>query len=199
MAKGKLSSDNRKRVWSFFVYPDSAPEDWEQRLNGISWVKSPLHDKDVENGQLKKPHWHIMVVFEGKKSFQQVKEITDELNSPHPQYVDSVKGLVRYMAHLDSPDKVLYNKYDIVSHGVEIEKYLNSSSDIDELMHEIELYCKDNRIYEYGELVLLSWEFAGWHKCITSHTIHFRAFLASLRHSDPKKSLTGSLAEEVEL
>lgn len=184
MAIKTNSSDNRKRAWSFFVYPDSAPENWEQRLDGLNWVKSPLHDKDVNpDGSIKKPHWHILIVFEGKKSFQQVKLITDELNSPHPQYVESVKGLVRYMAHLDNPEKATYNKYDIVSHGIEIDSYINSSADVDALMREIEVYCRDNQIYEYGDLVLLSWEFPGWHKCVTGHTIHFRAFLGSLRHS----------------
>ena len=90
------------------AYPESAPEGWRDVLDEqhIQWVESPLHDKDMNaDGTPKKPHWHILLLFDGKKSYEQVKELTDKLHATIPQKCASAKGLVRYMAHLDNPEK----------------------------------------------------------------------------------------------
>lgn len=102
------------------VYPESAPEGWRDILDDlhIEWVEGPLHDRDVDgNGEVKKPHFHILLLFEGPKSFEQVRAITDELHAPIPQRCHSARGAVRYMAHLDSPHKAQYNPSDIIGHG----------------------------------------------------------------------------------
>ena len=41
--------DDRARTWTFIVYPESAPQNWRELLDEchVSWVESPLHDKDV--------------------------------------------------------------------------------------------------------------------------------------------------------
>ena len=40
--------DNRSRNWNIIVYPESAPADWKDLLvQEVSFVCSPLHDKDV--------------------------------------------------------------------------------------------------------------------------------------------------------
>ena len=86
MAKNK--KDVRARTWTFVAYPESAPENWRDILDGyhIPWVESPLHDKDVNpDGTVKKAHRHVILLFDGKKSFEQVKDITDALNAPIPQ------------------------------------------------------------------------------------------------------------------
>ena len=72
--------DDRARTWTFIVYPESAPQNWRELLDEchVSWVESPLHDKDVNpDGTVKKPHWHIILLFDGNKSYEQVKEISD--------------------------------------------------------------------------------------------------------------------------
>ena len=75
----------------------------------IEWVESPLHDKDLNaSGEAKKPHIHILLLFGGVKSYEQVKEITDSLNCPIPQRCHNARALVRYMAHLDNPEKHQY-------------------------------------------------------------------------------------------
>ena len=54
----------KKRNWAFFVWPDSAPEDWREQLQktGLQCAVSPLHDKDVNEGtgEVKKAHWHVI-------------------------------------------------------------------------------------------------------------------------------------------
>ena len=39
------------------------------------------------------------------------------LNNPEPQPCDSAVGLVRYMAHLDQPEKYQYDRDSIIGHG----------------------------------------------------------------------------------
>lgn len=186
-AKKFATKDGRYRYWTIVVYPDSAPEDWRQRLDGLQWVESPLHDKDVNpDGTFKKPHWHIMIYNSGKISYNQAKEIADAINGASPQYVQNVVGMVRYFAHLDNPEKSQYEKSQIIGYGVNVSKFLDSEDDIDKLKQDIEILCEDNNITEYAQLVKISRQFDGWHKCVSTHTIHFRAFVTSLRHSPHK-------------
>jgi hypothetical protein len=68
-------------------------------------------------------------MFGGVKSYEQVKELTDRLNAPIPERCHNAKAMVRYMAHLDNPDKFQYSIGDIHSHGgVDIAELLRPSS-----------------------------------------------------------------------
>lgn len=103
------AKDNRSRTWAFVAYPESMPENWREILDALSvpWACSPLHDKDINEttGEVKKPHRHFVMSFPGKKSYEQIKEITDKLNAPVPQKCLSIRGAVRYFLHLDNPEK----------------------------------------------------------------------------------------------
>ncbi len=49
--------DTRSKTWNLIVYPESAPEGWKELLveDGISFVCSPLHDKDIlPTGEIKR-------------------------------------------------------------------------------------------------------------------------------------------------
>src|SRR5699024_2898741 len=57
----------KARYFTFLLYPDSIPEDWEMKLEllGLPMAISPLHDKDLSSveGQLyKKAHYHVLYV-----------------------------------------------------------------------------------------------------------------------------------------
>jgi len=125
--------DDRTRNWTFIVYPESAPENWIEILSDeqVPFAISPLHDKDVNaDGEVKKPHWHVMLMFKGNKSLGQIKKITDKFNSPAPQKVNSTKAMARYLVHLDNPEKYQYHKEDIkVYGGADIEQHLTSASE----------------------------------------------------------------------
>ena len=107
----------RSNTWTLLLYQDSAPENWEDKLKElhIPFIVSPLHDKDLKpDGTTKKPHYHIIVRFRSKKSFKQIKEgVCDPLGGPHPQPVFDFPMMVRYLAHLDDPEKAQYDIEDI--------------------------------------------------------------------------------------
>lgn len=154
----KKSTDNRTRTWSFVLYEDSAPDNWRDVLDDmhIEWIESPWHDKDVNaNGEPKKKHKHILLLFQGKKSYEQIKDITDELQQPIPQRCHNAKALVRYMAHLDNPEKAQYSPSDIIAHGgVDLADMLRpSSSERYSIIRDMIDYIRSSGITEFQDLM----------------------------------------------
>lgn len=130
MENGK--KDRRSRNWTLVVYPESVPENWRSKLDNmhVPWIESPKHDSDVNpDGTVKKAHWHILLMFGTKKSFEQVKEVSDELRAPRPQVCRNRVGMVRYFAHLDNPEKYQYKVSDIIGHcGADPQQYFETTS-----------------------------------------------------------------------
>ena len=96
MADKKSRGSDRTRNWTIVLYPESAPTDWRDILDEehIEWVESPLHDRDVNaDGELKKAHIHLLLMFGGVKSYEQVVEITNKLNCPIPKRVHNAKAM----------------------------------------------------------------------------------------------------------
>lgn len=119
--------DKPVRIWAFIVYPDSAPENWRELLinHHVPGVISPLHQFDVNpDGTKKKDHWHVLLAFDGKKSYNQVKAYADELHAANPIKIDSIRGMVRYFVHVDNPEKYQYDKAGMVGFcGFNWEQY----------------------------------------------------------------------------
>jgi len=201
--KKTTAKDNRSRYWTFIIYPESVPENWKSKLDGLIWIESPLHDKDKNpDGTEKKSHWHILIINQGKISFNQAKAISNLVNGVTPQVVLNIVGMVRYFAHLDNPEKVQYDKNSIIGHGVEVEKYLITNTDYEQIMCEIEDYIDDEKITEYSALVRISRklkdEHSEWHKCISTHTIHFSKYVSSCRYvTKPKKADISSIIKQL--
>lgn len=157
-SSGESYGKGRTRSWTFIVYPDSAPDNWRSILDDehIQWIESPLHDKDLNvDGEPKKPHWHILVIYESVKTYEQIKELTDRLNAPIPQKCNGARGLVRYMAHLDNPEKFQYNISAIIGHGgADVSEFLKpSSSERYQFIKEMISYIKNNSICEFQDLM----------------------------------------------
>lgn len=151
--------DNRKRNWTCVVYPESAPKNWRDILDDehIEWVESPLHDKDINgDGTKKKPHWHIALLFDGNKSYEQIKELTDKLSAPSPKFVQSVRALVRYFAHLDNPEKFQYLVSEIKGHGgVDLAELLKpTASSRYEMISDMVEYINQNHVTEFMDFLV---------------------------------------------
>ena len=72
----------RTRGYATIVYPESAPADWKEILADlkIQVLISPLHDQDVNpTGEPKKPHYHIMLIFEGPKAAHRPERLLQHL------------------------------------------------------------------------------------------------------------------------
>lgn len=152
------SKEVKGRDWTFIVYPESAPKNWRSILDQthMKWIESPLHDKDVNpNGELKKPHWHIMLSADGPITFNRVKKIIEPLKGPIPQKVGSGIGMVRYFIHLDNPEKYQYDVNDIIGHnGADVAGYfkLTQTSRLS-VMKEIVAFIVDKGIDNYADFL----------------------------------------------
>ena len=148
------------RDWTFIVYPESAPDNWRTVLDEthLRWIESPLHDKDMNaDGEIKKSHYHILLTFDGPVTEKQVIKLIYPLNTPLPKKVGSARGLVRYMAHLDNPEKYQYSRDEIVGHcGADVESYfeLTKTSKMS-VMKEIITYIYENKIDNYADFLMI--------------------------------------------
>lgn len=152
----------RARIWTFVVYPDSAPENWRKLLDEqhVQWVESPLHDSDLNaDGEVKKAHWHVMVLFSGVKTYDQAKELADLCHAPIPQAVKDKRSMTRYFAHMDNPEKHQYSPADIVAHGgADISDDLMSKADRYALITEMIKFCIDNQVTDMIDLLAYAME-----------------------------------------
>ena len=158
--RGGFLSSEKGRDWTFIVYPESAPEHWREILDKtyLRWIESPLHDKDVnEDGEIKKPHWHILLSFEGPVTLKAVEKIALQLNCPEPRKVGSGKGLVRYMIHKDNPEKFQYSIDEIVAHnGADVASYFEMThTNKLVLMKEIVNFIVKNEIDNYADFLMV--------------------------------------------
>lgn len=148
------------RDWTFIIYPESAPKNWREILDDthMKWIESPLHDKDINpDGELKKPHWHVLLTSDGPITDVAVKKIVEPLNAPIPKKVGSARGLVRYMIHLDNPEKYQYSRDEIVGHGgADVESYfeLTKTNKIS-VMKDIVTYIYENEIDNYADFLMI--------------------------------------------
>ena len=195
--KQDKKQQKRVRTWAFVTYPESAPADWEQIIdaNHVPWCRSPLHDLDKNpDGTEKKPHWHVIVNFEGVKTYEQVLAITQSVCGTIPQPVDSIKGYVRYLAHLDNPEKAQYNKADIkVFGGMDIDEYLQNTKTAElAIQKDMIQYIIDNDITEYEELVIYAmYNSDTWFESLANRSTYFiNAFIKSRRGRKEREAAT---------
>lgn len=186
MAKGKVI---KKRHWAMIVYPESAPADWEDQLKqkGLSFCKSPLHDKDTNpDGTPKKAHYHVIICYSGPTSFSVVKAITDGLHQPIPQALEQVKGYYRYLTHKDNPEKYQYDSKDIVCHNFDIKDFVEmTKSEVGKIKREVTVLIREQDITEYADLIeylidnsmLDEWDVA------SNNTLYFDKYITSRRNS----------------
>lgn len=149
----------RCRNWTIVLYPESAPANWRELLDDdlcIEWVESPLHDKDINaDGTPKKPHWHLLLMFGSVKSYDQVQTIAKKLNSPIPKRVHNVKSLIRYMIHMDNPEKHQYDRRLIIPHGgVDLDSvFLPSNAEELSYLKDIFTFIYNYNVFEFCDLV----------------------------------------------
>lgn len=193
MAQRK-ASDSRKRNFATMVYPESAPENWREILAGyfVPAFISPLHDKDINpTGEPKKPHYHVMLMFDGKKSEEQVRSIFESIGGVGLEVVESVRGMARYLCHLDNPEKAQYNPSDVVSlNGSDYSYTIGIVADKYKAVREMIAFCKANQIVNYADLLeYASVEQDSWFRILCdSGTVVMKEYLKSVSWGNRSRS-----------
>lgn len=177
--------DTRARHWLFIVYPESAPENWESRLEqtGLPFAVSGLHEFDVNpDGEPKKPHYHVIVSYANTTTYRNVKELRKITNGPFPLKCGSVSGSYAYFTHKHDPEKYQYPSKDIKRFNG-WEKVLESS-EIVVIKRELTLKVFMEDIQEYSELIIETMDMDGDYQSVAmSNTVYFDRLITSYRHA----------------
>jgi hypothetical protein len=115
-SSGQTYGKGRTRNYATVVYPDSAPENWREILSQqfIPAFISPLHEKDFNpNGEPKKPHWHVLLMFDSVKTPEQASTVFQSIGGVGCEIVNSLRGYARYLCHLDNPEKAQYEPSEV--------------------------------------------------------------------------------------
>lgn len=148
----------RTRNWATIIYPESAPENWKDILEDlcIPALVSPLHDKDMtDDGELKKEHYHIMLMFEGVKTTEQVKELFAQIGGVGTEPINCAKAYTRYLCHLDNPDKVQYNPDDILYlSGADYDSMIRLTINKYTAISEMIDFCIQNNVDGFATLII---------------------------------------------
>lgn len=185
----------KKRNWTFVLYPESAPDDWRERIkiSGLMAAISPLHDKDLNpTGEAKKAHYHILLVYAGPTTYNAVAKFTSSLNATVPQALESVRGMYRYFSHKDNPEKHQYDEADIRTlNGFNIADLVElTKSEVNELKARILKLIRDIGITEYAGLVdfLVDNGMMAEYDVAINNTFFFNTYICSKRNAERQEA-----------
>lgn len=128
----------KARYFTFLLYPESIPNDWELKLEmlGVPMAISPLHDKDksnVEGQRYKKPHYHVLYIAKNPVTADsirwKIKKTLGEKSLALVQVVLNVENTYLYLTH-ESKDAIakkkhVYDRSDIkLINNFDIDRYV---------------------------------------------------------------------------
>lgn len=144
---------DKARYFTFLLYPESVPEDWEIQLELMStpMAISPLHDRDlsgVEGQQFKKAHYHVIYVAKNPVTSDSVrKRIQRSLGENSVAKVQIIKSSIDnmylYLTH-ESKDAIAknkrkYDKNDIKElNNFDLDRYITLDvEDKDDMLNDV--------------------------------------------------------------
>lgn len=176
----------RSRGWACIVYPDSAPDGWLEALSEthIQILISPLHDADLTaEGEQKKPHWHVLAMFENPTPEKSAREVfaAAGVTAP-PEVVRSIKAYARYLVHMDDHDKHRYSENDVM--GLSGASWgavaLDEHEEKDRILSEIEDWLDEQGVTSYRALCRYARTCKPeWVHVVRTSTIHLMAYVRS--------------------
>lgn len=197
-----VRKDKRGRNWWFVVYPDSLPDHWVEILDDLHVPAfiSPLHDHDINaDGEPKKPHYHVILMFDGNKSFEQIQEISkDVLHGTIPQRIDHLRGTVRYLIHMDNPEKYQYDVKDIISlAGADIDAATQKSSTVRHYdLAEMRKYIREHDVYSFAAFYDYCDQFnSDWASMLDDNSTMCISSYIKSRIYDRRETLSAQVAE----
>lgn len=144
---------DKARYFTFLLYPESIPEDWETKLEliGVPMAISPLHDRDlssVEGERFKKAHYHVLYVAKNPVTADSVRKrlqrtLGDKSVAKVQFIIQSIENIYLYLTH-ESKDavaknKVKYARKDIkLLNNFDIDRYITLDvEDKDEMLNDV--------------------------------------------------------------
>lgn len=189
MIREGKNKEYRTRNYATVVYEENCPKNWIGVLKNqmIPAFVSPLHNQDINpGGEPKKSHWHVVVMFDGVKTRKQAKELFDKIGGIGVETVQSLRGYVRYLCHLDNPEKAPYDPTKVLCFcGADYYNTIHVVTDRHKVLREIRKFCKENNFYSYSDLVDFCDENRpDWVTILDDNTISIMGYLKSKYWTD---------------
>lgn len=184
---------NRNRLYACVVYEDSAPKDWMKIIENefVPCFISPYHDKDIDNdGEKevpKKPHWHIMIMYDGVKTREQFIEFRDRFGGVGCEIISSKRGYARYLCHLDNPEKYKYDVEGVTElSGADYQDAISRDSDKFKTIKSMLSYIRNNHITSFTQFMDYCIDYEPeWYICLCSHATYvISTYITEMRKED---------------
>lgn len=190
-----MNVKQKGRYWACVCYPESLPLNWLEMLQetGLAIAISPLHDSDKNPDMTsKKPHYHLLLCYDGPTTYNNVKNLCDSINATIPIKIESPRGMYRYHIHLDNPEKCQYSDKDrILMNGIDPASFNGlTQTEIFKIKVEIVALIRQNKIYEYSNLIdyLKALNLNDFLSVAMNNTTFITAYLNSVRNSLKKQA-----------
>ena len=199
----------RHRGWVWVQYPDSVDRDFREKLvnEGVPTFISPLHDKDVNaDGTKKKDHNHAVVLWDNPNTYENARAIADAIGAVMPPknpkpgmpkpYAVNVRSALRYLCHLDNPEKSQYDPEQVTCINATLADYyelINSAGDDDLVLDEITDYIDDNAVVSFAAFIRYckqerpEWKRLAYHRYAALITRYIKAVAWEMEHPRPIK------------
>ena len=159
---------DKARYFTFLLYPESIPNDWNQRLElmGVPIAISPLHDRDksnVEGQTYKKAHYHVVYVAKNPVTTDSVRKRIQRALGPRSvskvQIVaQSMENMYLYLTH-ESKDAIAKNKHKYSKRDIallnnfDIDRYITlDAEDKDDMLNDVCDLIDDHNLANMREL-----------------------------------------------
>lgn len=161
---GGIIMSTRTRNYASIGYLESLKPNFVSILESyhVEAFISPLHDKDIdtkneEGTHFKKPHYHIVILFQGCRKKEEAQAIFSSIGAVGVEKIINIKSYCRYLCHLDckEPEKFHYNVQDVISlSGADYTAMISRSTDKYTAIGEMLEFCIDSDINSYATLIL---------------------------------------------
>jgi hypothetical protein len=169
-----VSSSTRHRTFTGVFYPESCPENFREIIDG--WhvpAALVLHDQDE-----KKPHYHLLLLFTGKKSVTQARELMRELGSELVEPAYDTRAAGRYLLHLDHPKKHQYPVSALESFSG--ANAADLTAPVTDLTPEILDFVREQGLVSYSDLVNYCRDHRDdWSRCVMGRSVFWSHYLRS--------------------
>lgn len=154
----KSTGRGRTRNYATIVYPESAPENWQEILAShfVPAFISPLHDSDLNpTGEPKKAHFHVLLMFDNTKTIEQAQNVFSTIGGVGCDVVQSLRGYARYLCHLDNPEKHQYPPEKVRALcGADYTHVIGLVTDKYKAISEMIDFCEEYNIISFSDLLV---------------------------------------------
>lgn len=115
-----MAKYGKNRYWTAICYPENMRRDWQENVEGLLQVPFAycVHDKglELESGEERKVHVHVVLVFNAPTTQSHAYEIFDRLSAPRKtclpfcEPVYNIDRMYKYLIH-DTEDARKKGKY----------------------------------------------------------------------------------------